>query len=106
MTGISTVFGQMFFDKIKDKWNKTDDEDPYRVEYALERFLFFKEKRMIAAPKNDITTWLDSPFAPFEKLIYELDVIYTNIQNKKKKVKDINQVFENENIVIIIPNKY
>jgi hypothetical protein len=104
---LSEVFktepGRIMFQQLVQKWyNEDPDHTRIRSNYVINKFLFYKNNKLLTAPYNDTSYLLTSTLADIEEKITELDSAY---ESKQKQLDRIIQ-FENNEIVVITPLTY
>lgn len=107
--GIKTKFGSYMVEKLyniilNEKIKNTDsnliESCEEETKYEIEKFIFYKNKKIIKHPYNDISFWFKQNPLEFQKFIFNLDKKY-EIKNK-----NVDIIYENKFIKIITPNCY
>jgi len=100
---LKTENGKNLFDKLKNKL-LSQDIDPHTVKtkYILEKFLLFKRKKLLKPPYDDISFLLTLTLSEIENIIHQIALK----EIKTQKSKDTTLVFENDKVLILIPNTY
>ena len=95
--------GRVMFQQLIQKWYSEDpDSTRIRSNYVINKFLFYKNNKMLTAPYNDTGYLLTSSLRNIEEKITELDSAY---ELKQKQLDKVIQ-FENDEILVVTPLTY
>jgi len=104
LTSINTQYGKNLYLGVLNLWSNSNkfEDSHHQIVYDINRFIFYKNKKIINSPYSDITFWTKKTYAHFQRYILSLDIKH----NLLKKTKDITHVYENDNVKILTPNTY
>ena len=98
-----TAFGKHLFEQLIRKWY-LEDQCSTRIQsnYVIDKFLFYKENKMIKSPYDDVSHLLKIPLKEIEEVLSKIDSLH---EVKEKQQSKIIQ-FENDKILVVTPLTY
>lgn len=76
------------------------------VELFVDKFKMLKNRNVLKGEEADIGKWIKKGFDEFKKFIEEKEAHVTKAVNRKEKLHDVDKVFENDDLMIVVPKSY
>ncbi len=92
------------FKDAKLKWIKS--ESPETVEKVIGIFKSLKDRNIISGKENDIGYWLSKDFNEFMKFVKSKEYVKKEKEQASISEKDATKVFENDDVLIVIPKTH
>ena len=70
--------------------------------YNINKFIYYKEQKLLSSPQNDISFWSKKCYHEFRNFVFDKDDSFEQ-HNKKRNIEI---VFKNQHVSIIIPNTH
>jgi hypothetical protein len=98
-----TAFGKHLFEQLIRKWY-SEDQCSTRIQsnYVVDKFLFYKENKMIKSPYDDVSYLLKISLQEIESVLSKIDSLCEVKQKQQSKIIQ----FENDKMLVVTPLTY
>ena len=103
-TAYLSIIEEGIFDDAKRVWGASSD--PKIVNNYIDVYKNLKNKQQLKGQEADISPWLKRPFEQFKSFINQKQTVSKQKEDVKFSTKDATKVFENDTVLVLIPNTW